>query len=62
MVSEDKRISVAHADRVGKVFVAMAHGRRKCLVCDEVFTRRAAADHATTPCYPELEAGNDGDR
>jgi hypothetical protein len=27
------------ADLIGKVFVALAEGIRKCLICDEVFTR-----------------------
>jgi hypothetical protein len=42
MVSDGKKISVAHADRVGKVFVAMAQGMRKCSACDGVFARQGA--------------------
>lgn len=38
------------ADRVGRVFIALAQGMRKCLVCDELFTRQAAAEHVL--CWP----------
>jgi len=38
------------ADRIGKVFVALAQDVRKCLICDGVFTR-TAAEHAGVVCY-----------
>ena len=38
-------------DRVGKVFVALAHDMRKCLICDGVFTRQGAAEHAGVVCH-----------
>jgi len=34
---------------VGKVFVAI-RGERRCLICNDVFTLRQAARHATEPC------------
>ena len=34
---------------VGKVFVVV-EGKRKCLICDGVFTPRQAAQHAKSPC------------
>ena len=36
---------------VGKVFVVLG-GKRRCLICDGVFTRQSAAEHATTLCHP----------
>jgi len=36
---------------VGKVFVVVG-GKRKCLICDDVFTPTQAANHATTMCLP----------
>jgi len=45
------------ADRVGKVFVALAQDMRKCLVCEQLFTRRAASEHATVPCIDWAGAG-----
>jgi hypothetical protein len=36
---------------VGKGFVVVS-GRRKCLICDGIFTPTQAANHATTLCYP----------
>ncbi len=45
-------------DKVGKVYRAEldARGRctlRRCLVCDELFSREAAAEHAKVTCYPK---------
>ena len=34
---------------VGKVFVVVG-GKRKCLVCDELFPPEEASAHATAPC------------
>ena len=42
----------ARTDQVGKVFVVVGQRVRKCLVCEEFFTRRTASEHATVPCMP----------
>jgi len=42
----------ARTDQVGKVFIVVGHRVRRCLVCEELFTRRAASEHATAPCMP----------
>ena len=42
----------ARTDQVGKVFVVVGQRVRKCLVCEEFFTRRSASEHATAPCMP----------
>ena len=42
----------ACTDQVGKVFVVVGQRVRKCLVCEQFFTRRAASEHATVPCMP----------
>ena len=50
-------------DQVGKAFMVLGQGIRRCLVCDETFTRQAAAAHAITVCYPrtrELAIGIGG--
>jgi hypothetical protein len=41
-----------HADRIGKVFYVINHDLRQCLICDGVFPREAAAEHAGTVCFP----------
>lgn len=38
-------------DQVGKVFVVV-QGMRRCLICEGMFTRQAAAKHAMTICAP----------
>jgi hypothetical protein len=39
-------------DQIGKVFIVVGQDVRKCLVCEEFFTRRAASEHATVLCMP----------
>jgi hypothetical protein len=36
---------------VGKVFVVVG-GKRKCLICEGMFSPRQAANHAMTICFP----------
>ena len=40
------------SDRVGKVFIVVGQDVRKCLICEQPFTRRAASEHAKVACYP----------
>ena len=42
----------AHGDRIGKVFLVINQDLRQCLICDGVFPREAAAEHAGTVCFP----------
>lgn len=42
----------ARTDQVGKVFIVVGQRIRRCLVCEELFTRRAASEHAAVPCVP----------
>ena len=39
-----------HIDQIGKVFVAVGQSVRQCLVCEQLFTRRAASEHAKVAC------------
>jgi hypothetical protein len=43
-----------HTDRIGKVFIVVGQNVRKCLVCEQLFTRRAASDHAKAACHSTL--------
>ncbi len=45
----------ARDDRIGKAFVVVGRNVRRCLVCEELFTRRTASEHAEVDCYPLLE-------
>jgi hypothetical protein len=38
-------------DTVGKPFVVMSGGIRRCLCCDGLFTRQDAPVHAQVPCF-----------
>jgi hypothetical protein len=40
------------SDQLGKVFVALSQDMRQCLICERVFTRRAASEHAKVACHP----------
>lgn len=41
-----------HTDGIGKVFIVVGQDVRRCLICDQLFTRRAASEHATAACQP----------
>jgi DNA invertase Pin-like site-specific DNA recombinase len=38
------------ADRVGRVFIALGHGMRRCLICDDVFNPHGAVRHSVEIC------------
>jgi hypothetical protein len=40
------------SDQIGKVFLVVGQDVRKCLVCEQQFTRQAFAEHAKRACYP----------
>lgn len=42
-------------DRIGKVF-KVEQGMRRCLVCEELFTTRTAANHTDVVCIPKMKA------
>lgn len=41
------------SDRVGKVFIVVSRDVRKCLICEQLFTRQAASEHAKAACHPD---------
>ncbi len=43
-----------------KVFIVCGEGAlsRKCLVCDQVFTRQESFEHSMTVCYPPASTAN----
>jgi hypothetical protein len=41
-------------DQIGKVFLVVGQDVRKCLVCEQLFTRQASAEHAKVVCDPAL--------
>jgi hypothetical protein len=58
-VIPDKRIkAVADDERVGKVFIALADGMRKFLICEKVFSRQESFEHSKFPCHPPVSAAN----
>jgi hypothetical protein len=46
------------SDQIGKVFVVLGQDMRKCLICDEVFTRKGAAEHTAMVCCPASRKGS----
>lgn len=37
-------------DQIGKVFIVVGQDVRRCLICEGVFTRQAASEHAGVVC------------
>jgi hypothetical protein len=50
--------AVAHDETVGKVFVVVSDDTRRCLVCEQLFTRQASREHSMTVCYPPAYSTN----
>jgi hypothetical protein len=44
-------------DQSGKVF-RVEQGMRRCMVCEELFIRETAAQHANVACWPEKQFGS----
>lgn len=54
--TQQNRPSSAIADdRIGKPFLVMDQDMRKCLVCEQLFTRQEAPKHANVVCQPRSE-------
>lgn len=51
--TQQNTASTATNDRYGKPFLVMAANLRKCIVCNELFTRQQAAGHSRVACYPQ---------
>jgi hypothetical protein len=49
---------VAHDETIGKVFIVVDVDTRRCLICDQLFTRQGSFEHSQTPCYPPACAMN----
>jgi len=51
------RVVAAKDESVGKVFIVIDLDTRKCLVCDQLFTRQRSFQHSMVTCYPTSEGG-----
>jgi hypothetical protein len=61
MIPSDKGVQFPAAfedEKVGKVFVVVSDGTRRCLICERVLTRRECAEHWKTICYPPASNSN----
>jgi hypothetical protein len=47
-----KGVGSARTDKIGKVFTVLSEDLRQCLICEGVFTCRAASEHAKVVCMP----------
>jgi hypothetical protein len=54
MFDEIQTVVFASPEKVGKVFRVLDENLRLCLICDEVFTAHAAAEHAESVCRPQM--------
>lgn len=42
----------ANDESVGKVFVVISEDTRRCLICEQLFTREGSFRHSMVSCYP----------
>jgi hypothetical protein len=52
MPMEAMRVIEETPERVGKVFIVEGADCRRCLVCDDLFTREASKRHSAVICFP----------
>lgn len=47
-------------EQYAKVFMACGEGAqlRKCLICEQVFSRRDSFEHSKCPCHPAVPAAS----
>jgi hypothetical protein len=50
--------SPVHPDMLGKPFRVEYGGMRRCIVCEELFSREEAPKHSTVSCFPEKRVGH----
>jgi len=53
--NRDLRGKMTNDEQIGKVFRAVGRDVRQCVVCEQLFGRQAAAEHAEVNCYPAIE-------
>lgn len=52
-----KRAAVyAPTDKTGKVYMMMEYGMRRCLICEEWFSREGSREHNDVVCYPQARS------
>jgi hypothetical protein len=49
---------VTRDETVAKVFIVVSNDTRRCLICDQLFTRRGSFEHSETICYPPASSAN----
>jgi len=52
MITNNQTSAAITSDRIGKVFMVVGQDVRRCLICEEMFTRQAAAEHTNLVCSP----------
>ena len=45
-------------EKVAKVFIVVSDDTRRCLICDQLFTRQESFEHSKITCYPPPSAAN----
>jgi hypothetical protein len=51
MIARKTCTATFHTEHVGKVFIAI-QGMRRCLICDQLFSREESREHADARCQP----------
>ena len=61
--TEDRGIGAGNDESYSKVFVVCGEGAqlrrlRRCLICDQVFSRQDSFEHSKFPCNPPSSTAN----
>ena len=61
MIPSDKSAqfpAVLNDEKVAKVFIVVSDDTRRCLICDQLFTRQGSFEHSKVTCYPPVSGTN----
>jgi hypothetical protein len=60
MTSESTCTRTFADEQYSKVFIVFGEGAllRKCLICEQVFSRRDSFEHSKFPCHPPESTSN----
>ena len=56
--TNETRAGVGSDESYAKVFICLGQDVRKCLICEQVFSRRESFEHSKFHCQPPVSTAN----
>jgi hypothetical protein len=55
---KEKRTGAGSDESYAKVFICLGQDLRKCLICEQAFSRQESFEHSKFPCQPPASTAN----